>query len=85
MGFHLKICIEEVVVMLNTIRNKKAKYCSANFSEKTWVEWYSKRDHGVLNNKDGVLRLLRDVATSAEDNFPEALHFLQSSQWWIGN
>ena len=49
------------------------------------MEWCSKRDHGVPNHKDEVLGLLRDVATSDGDHFQEALHLLQSSQWWIRN
>ncbi|CAH1248770.1 Hypp8400 [Branchiostoma lanceolatum] len=53
--------------------------------EKAWGEWCRKVDHGVRECQDALLKLLRAIAASTQDEYYARLQDLEESEIWKRN
>ncbi|XP_078700653.1 uncharacterized protein LOC144927209 [Branchiostoma floridae x Branchiostoma belcheri] len=73
------------IVFLN--KTTKANVILCDFHrEKAWVEWSRKAEHGVRDQQDALLKLLRAIASaSTREEYYTRLNELQESDIWKSN
>ena len=54
--------------------------------EQAWERWTSKKDNGVSQNKETLLKLMRQIARArTEESFESSLQILRETPYWKAN